>query len=247
MKVLISPVNSKEAAIVAEAGTDILDIKNTKEGSLGAQFPWVIKEITERYWSKGIVCSATLGDLPYKPGTAALAAYGAANCGVTYIKAGLHGVRSLQEAIEMMQAIVHAAHMIDEKITIVASGYADYRKFDGLPYHFVVDAAKQSGSQVAMLDTYYKDGSTLFDAMTYSELNEFTHHAHQLGLQVALAGSITAAHLPDLLTISPDIIGVRGVVCEDQDRKKEIKKDLLDQFLKRIKSTSKLSTVQSTF
>ena len=37
MKVLISPLSLEEAHIVAEGGCDILDIKNVKEGSLGAQ------------------------------------------------------------------------------------------------------------------------------------------------------------------------------------------------------------------
>jgi uncharacterized protein (UPF0264 family) len=245
MKVLISPVTLKEAEIVAEAGTDILDIKNTREGSLGAQFPWIIKEITDTFWSKRIVCSATLGDLPYKPGTAALASYGAANCGVTYIKAGLHGVQSISEAVDMMQAIVQAAHMVNKKITVVASGYADYRRFGGIPYKAIADAARQSGAQVAMLDTFYKDGSTLFDAMSYEEVKDFTRYAHQLGLKVALAGSINTTHVADLLAISPDIIGVRGVVCEGQDRKKEIKKDLLAQFLQRIKTATRISNTNA--
>ena len=85
MKVLISPVSLEEARMVVKGGADILDIKNAKEGSLGAQVPWVIKEIIEEFKDTGIMCSATLGDLPYKPGTAALAALGAASCGVNYV------------------------------------------------------------------------------------------------------------------------------------------------------------------
>lgn len=237
MKVLVSPVTLKEAEIVAEAGTDILDIKNTKEGSLGAQFPWVIRDITSRFREKGIVCSATLGDLPYKPGTAALAAYGAASCGVTYIKVGLHGVKSQPEAVEVMKAVLKAAHMIDKNITIVASGYADFRRFGGLHYKAIVDATKQSGAHVAMLDTFYKDGSTVFDAMSYNELNDFTRYAHEKGLAVALAGSIRASHLESLLSIGPDIIGIRGAVCKNGDRKSEIRKDLLVDFLATTKAS----------
>lgn len=241
MKVLISPITLQEAEVVAYAGADILDIKNTQEGSLGAQFPWVIKEITNRFKSAGIVCSATLGDLPYKPGTAALAAYGAAQCGVSYIKAGLHGATTVKEATEMMHAIVRAAHLVDDQITVVASGYADYRKFNGLPFHEVAEVARQSGAQVAMLDTFYKDGSTLLDVMSFEELKFFTDHAHSLNLQVAVAGSINASHMKDLLLIQPDIIGVRGVVCEDQNRKKEIKKELLLKFLMEIRSANRLN------
>ena len=35
MRVLISPINADEAVIAYECGTDIIDIKNTSEGSLG--------------------------------------------------------------------------------------------------------------------------------------------------------------------------------------------------------------------
>src|SRR3989441_7672556 len=86
MLVLISPVSYEEAASIVDTGVDIIDIKNVNEGSLGAQFPWHTREVAELSRAHGIKASATLGDLPYKPGTAALAAYGAAQCGVTYIK-----------------------------------------------------------------------------------------------------------------------------------------------------------------
>src|SRR5947209_19596802 len=80
MLVLISPVSYEEAASIVDSGVDIIDIKNVNEGSLGAQFPWHTREVAELSRAHGIKASATLGDLPYKPGTAALAAYGAAQC-----------------------------------------------------------------------------------------------------------------------------------------------------------------------
>ncbi len=239
MKILISPVSIEEAVIVAEAGTDILDIKNTKEGSLGAQFPWVIKEIANRFQLMGIVCSATLGDLPYKPGTAALASYGAAQCGVNYIKAGLHGVTTFEEGLEVMQAVIKAAHMVNESITMVASGYADFKKFNGLSYKTIVDIAHQSGATVVMLDTFYKDGSNLFDAMSFDEIMEFKQYARDLGLKVALAGSINASHMEKLQAIAPDIIGVRGAVCLKNDRSGKIDYGMLKEFLESIRSFSR--------
>ena len=102
MKVLISPTSVDEARTVAATGTDILDVKNTKEGSLGAQMPWIVRDIVKDHGGKGMLISATLGDLPFKPGTAALAAYGAATCGVNYIKAGLWQIASGEEAIAQL-------------------------------------------------------------------------------------------------------------------------------------------------
>lgn len=241
MKVLISPVSLEEAELVAASGTDILDIKNTNEGSLGAQFPWIIKDIVNRFSNCSIICSATLGDLPYKPGTAALAAYGLAHCGVSYIKAGLHGVTSKEQGLDMMKKIVDAAHMVNPTITMVASGYADFRKFNGLHFMTIVDIAKESGSSIAMLDTYNKDGDSLFDVMSIAELKEFTSYAHELKLQVALAGSITPKNLESALEVNPDIIGVRGAVCGRNNRKNMIDQTLLKEFLKICKPVNSLN------
>src|SRR4029077_2095656 len=85
MKVLISPTSLEEAEAVLAGGADIVDIKNPAEGSLGASFPWVIRGVAERLKGQPITLSATLGDLPHKPGTAALAALGAIQAGARYI------------------------------------------------------------------------------------------------------------------------------------------------------------------
>ena len=42
---------------------------------------------------EGMHVSATLGDVPYKPGTVSLAAAGAVVSGADYIKVGLYGTR----------------------------------------------------------------------------------------------------------------------------------------------------------
>jgi len=89
IKLLVSPTNLEEARNSIIGGADIIDVKNPLEGSLGANFPWVIKEIRKlvrKY--NGLEISATLGDLPNLPGTASLAALGLANCDVDYIKVG---------------------------------------------------------------------------------------------------------------------------------------------------------------
>ena len=81
LKLLVSVVNKAEALYSINGGADILDVKNPKEGSLGANFPRVIKEVKE-VTPKNLELSATIGDLPNLPGTASLAALGAAVSGV---------------------------------------------------------------------------------------------------------------------------------------------------------------------
>jgi uncharacterized protein (UPF0264 family) len=45
MKVLISPKDEFEAKAAVDGGADIIDVKNPDEGSLGANFPWVIRQV----------------------------------------------------------------------------------------------------------------------------------------------------------------------------------------------------------
>lgn len=218
MQVLISPVDVDEAVVAHRAGAAIVDVKNPAEGSLGASFPWLIRQVVERCAAGGTVISATLGDLPHKPGTAALAALGAAVSGARYIKAGLHGSRTAGQAAELMRAVVRACRDHAEGITVVAAGYADYRRFAGLAPLDLVEAAARAQADLVMLDTWAKDGQSLFDALTEAQLATFSAAARQAGLRVALAGSLRAEHLTRLAALGADVIGVRGAVCAGGDR-----------------------------
>lgn len=231
MKILISPVSLEEAFSVVEGGVDIIDIKNVNEGSLGAQFPWKISEMVKFIHGKGITASATIGDLPYKPGMASLAAYGVAHCQVDYVKAGLYGLNTYEQALEMMVAIRQAVYMIRNDALVVASGYADYRYFNGLPPWDLVHAAKDAQCDGVMLDTAIKDGHTLFDVLALDEINDFVSMAKEANLLVALAGSIQAKHAEALHRIQPDIIGVRGAVCEGTNRHRKISAEKTRAFI----------------
>ena len=232
MKVLISPISAAEAKIAWECGTDIIDIKNINEGSLGASFPWIIKEVIESIPDKNVIFSATLGDLPFKPGTASLAALGAVTCGVKYVKAGLHGVKTLDEGLQLMRAVVRTCKDYDRSVAVVTAGYGDYRRWGGLEPLTLVEIAAESGSDLVMLDTFIKDGKTLFDNMTEEELALFVERAHASGLAVALAGSVRAEHLEPLARMGNDIVGVRGAVCGSYDRATSIDPHKAREFVR---------------
>lgn len=231
MRVLISPIDADEAVIAYECGTDIIDIKNTSEGSLGASFPWVIREVVDRVGDPEVIFSATLGDLPFKPGTAALAARGAVTSGVTYIKAGLHGPATVDEGVQLMTAVDRAAKEVNNGVLVVTAGYADYRRFEGLNPLHLVEIAIKANTDLVMMDTLFKDGKTLFDSCDLAELREFVSAAHENDLAVALAGSIRLQHLDQLASIGTDIVGVRGAVCGGLDRKTTIDREKAREFI----------------
>lgn len=228
MRLLVSPMNIEEARSALSGGADILDVKNPKEGSLGANFPWSIKAVAELVGGR-VPVSATIGDLDYKPGTASLAALGAAFSGADYIKVGLLGVRSAEQAEDMLKNIVQAVKSYDRRKKVVASAYSDYSRVGSIPPMILPPVAKSSGADVVMVDTAIKDGRSTFEFMSEQDLSEFISAGQNLGLKVAIAGTIGFKDLDLLKRIDPDIIGVRGIVCGG-DRKSSIKPELVNEL-----------------
>jgi (5-formylfuran-3-yl)methyl phosphate synthase len=226
MKLLVSPMNVQEAIASEKGGADIIDVKNPKEGSLGANFPWVIAEIRSNI-NKPL--SATIGDFSYKPGTASLAALGAAVAGAQYIKVGLYDIHTPEQAYDILYSIARAVRTFDAEKTIVASAYSDYARIGSLSPFDLPAAAKRADCDVVMVDTGIKDGKSTFDFMNPAELKKFVDLAHENKMGCAIAGSIKFEDILILKEINPDIIGVRGCVCGG-DRSEAIKSELVAKF-----------------
>jgi len=232
MRLLVSPMNLEEAKAAMDGGADILDVKNPKEGSLGANFPWAIKAVKELAGDRMPV-SATIGDLDFKPGTASLAALGAAVSGADFIKAGLLGAKDRAQAEEMLAGIVRAVKDFDRRKMVVASGYSDYQRAGSISPLLLPQAAAASGADLVMVDTAIKDGRSTFEFMSEQELRDFVNLGHKNGLLVAIAGTIGFEHLDLIKRIDPDIVGVRGIVCGG-DRKSSIRADLVTKLRQEI-------------
>lgn len=217
MLLLISPINTEEALEAIEGGADIVDVKNPKEGSLGASFPWIIKGVREMT-PKDMLVSATLGDVPYKPGTVSLAAMGALVSGADYIKVGLYGTSNYDEALEVMENVVRTVRENSPDAVVVASGYADAHRVGAISPMEIPKVAADAGADLAMVDTAVKDGKTLFDFMGMDDLQKFVNEIHDYGLKSALAGSVKKDQLKPLYDINCDVVGVRGAACIGGDR-----------------------------
>lgn len=232
MIILVSPKDVNEAVEAIEGGADIIDVKNPPEGSLGANFPWVIKQIKE-VTPKDRLVSATVGDVPYKPGTASLAALGACVSGADYIKVGLYGTKSYSQSLDLMEKVTKAVKDFDEKKIVVAAGYADAYRVGAVDPLVIPKIARDAGCDVAMLDTAVKDGKTLFDHLDEKLLEEFINETHAYGMKCALAGSIKKEEIPILKDIGCDIVGVRGAACTKGDRNEgRIQRDLVSELVK---------------
>ena len=201
MKLLVSVVNKTEAIDSISGGADIIDVKNPKEGALGANFPRVIRQIKE-VMPKNLELSATLGDLPNLPGTASLAALGAVVSGVDYVKVGLFGVRTSKEATTLMTEVVKAVKEYDNSLKTIASGYADFQSVGCVSPLELPTVAYEAEADGILVVIHTKNGQdNLFSFLTDEQLREFVTQAHNNNLLAALAGSSACQPLHEVVLV----------------------------------------------
>jgi uncharacterized protein (UPF0264 family) len=227
MRLLVSPRDIDEAK--RSLAADIIDVKRPAEGSLGANFPWIIRAIKDL---SGKPVSAAIGDFDFKPGGASLAAYGAAHAGADFVKVGLM-FDGTARAEEFIRAVVRAVkEEFPEKYVVIAS-YSDSERLGTISPFAMSPLAAAAGADVAMVDTGIKDGKSTFEFMSEESLGKFVAMNRNAGLMTALAGSLGFDHLPALKRIDPDIIGVRGMVCGG-NRDSSIREDLVDRLVRMV-------------
>ncbi len=227
---LISSTSAHEAIKAFRGGADIIDIKNPKEGSLGASFPWIISE-TKKSIPAYVPISAAIGDFPDLPGSASLATLGAIEAGADIVKVGLKGPRRLEDAAHLMKQVVRAAKLSSKKVKVVVCGYGDFERTNTIEPFLLPEVAKIANAEIVMIDTGIKDGKPLTDFLSKSELKEIVEKAHSLGIEIALSGSLGPDEIRTIKSLGPDIVGVRGAVCISRDRNGELSVELV----KRIK------------
>jgi uncharacterized protein (UPF0264 family) len=210
MKLLVSVVDVAEARVAAAAGADIVDVKNPAEGSLGAPSPAVIEGVRAAVRAE-LPVSAAIGDMPNLPGTAALAALGAARSGATFVKVGLWGVSTEDEAVALLRAVRDSV----PGAVVVAAAYADARRVARAPLapELLPGVAHAAGVGACLLDTAVKDGRGLLEWLDPGALASLVADAHAAGLEVALAGALRIEDLPVVRDTAADIAGVRSAAC----------------------------------
>jgi uncharacterized protein (UPF0264 family) len=240
LRLLISPKNEAEALEAIAGGAEIIDVKNPKEGPLGANFPWVIKRVRQ-ITPAHIEVSCTLGEMPNLPGSMALAALGAATTGVDYVKVGLYGFKMPEEAINLMRSVVKAAKDFNTSVKVVVSGYADAERISTVSPLLVPKIADDVEADIAMIDTAIKDGKNLFNFLTKPQLQSFVDEAHNYGLKAALAGSLRKEDLPAVYALGADVAGVRGAACTSSDRVHgQITREKVRELVKIVRRAEKL-------
>jgi hypothetical protein len=222
MKLLVSVVSAEEARLALAGGADIVDVKDPREGALGAPAPSVLSEVV-RAVDGAVPVSVALGDLPDLPHTASLAARGAVVCGASFVKVGLRGVRSLDRAAAVMGAVADA---VGDEAAVIAVAYADAGTLDppALAPGLLAALVERTGIAGALVDTFGKDGRGLHGWMSESELAELVDRTRRAGGLFAVAGQL---RLGELHRVDADVVGVRSAVCRGGERTAHLEERLV--------------------
>ncbi|MHA2135105.1 MAG: (5-formylfuran-3-yl)methyl phosphate synthase [Candidatus Thorarchaeota archaeon] len=216
-RLLVTPTDEKDALVAVGAGADIIDVKNPSEGSLGAALPSLIRKIRETI-PREIPVSAAVGDVPNLPGTVAQAALGAAMSGAEFVKIGLHGTKDTKAAVSVMKSVCSTMAEFQSGARVVACAYGDFNRAGTLDPKLLLDVALASGADVVMVDTAIKDGRSLFEFQSESDLVTLVDKAKENGLESALAGSLSGETFTRAVGLRPHIVGVRGAALRENDR-----------------------------
>lgn len=216
LKLLVSVTGPEEAKAALKGGADIIDVKNPAEGSLGANFPWVIASVRE-ILPQDVEMSATIGDLPWLPGTASLAALGAARCGASYIKAGILA-NDLGKAVQLMSSIRRGLEWGALKSKLITCGYADFEKIDALDVRALPAVAREAGCDGVLIDVREKREQSIFDIIGCETLHDVSRTCHKLDLTFGIAGGLGEKDVEAARSLEVDVLGVRSSVCKNGDR-----------------------------
>lgn len=207
---LCSVTTEQEALVALENGADIIDLKNPREGALGALPQQQVRQIVQTVARRRPV-SATVGDLPMQPELIASAVLQMAGTGVDLVKVGFFGHGGHAECIRVL------APLAADGVRLVAVLFAD-----GEPDVRLLPLLAQSGFHGVMLDTASKNGRRLPHCIDAATLRAFVAESRALDLLVGLAGSLALDDIPELVSLAPDYLGFRGALCRDADRKQAL-------------------------
>lgn len=223
---LVSVRDPQEAAAACLGGADIIDVKEPAQGPLGFAGSGVIEAVAIEVAGRRPV-SAALGECTDWQESATLSALRADLSGqLAFVKLGLAGLETdgnwKPRWAQARRAALASGAAPDRLPAWVAVAYADHQRASSPPPEEILEQAVATGCAALLLDTYVKDGRTTIDWIDEARLLDLRRQAAASGLQFALAGQISVGHTPVIRDLQPDIVAVRGAVCEGSDRDRTV-------------------------
>ena len=221
-QLLVSVRSAREAEAALRGGAALIDVKEPKHGSLGRAGDDVIAAVVRTVAGQRPV-SAALGEFvdTFADGLPSC------NKSLTYLKWGLSRYQGCEEDVWQDELDIVIRHLADRQPNprVVAVAYADWQRAKSPTPEDVCSFAASHSLGAFLLDTFDKDGSTLLDWLSPREIEQLCVRCRAGGVPIALAGSLGAREISQLLPLRPDWFAVRGTVCSGRRRAATIDED----------------------
>ena len=202
---LVSVRDASEAMAALEGGADVIDIKEPRRGALGSA-PEVWEAVVARVSGLRPV-SAALGELlqwrstplPRIPE------------GIAWVKFGLAGGGRVDWRELWQQKIAE----VPQHVRPVLVAYADGKRA-AAPHWQEVASFAQAHVGALLIDTWGKDGTSLWDYLGGDELAQLASCCRRQKCLLAVGGSLTLETIPLALRCRCDWVAVRGAACEGE-------------------------------
>lgn len=220
-KLLVSVRSGAEAQAALFGGADWLDIKEPQHGPLGAALPQVCADVISSVRGNRPV-SVALGELMNEPSPPP--------DNVRLAKCGLSDA-----SCDWKRHWLRWRGALPTNCGAVLVAYADGATVAAPTLNDVLDFAIDVRPDAFLFDTAVKDGRTLLDHLSATHLGELVNQLHTWQVPVALAGSLRAEQIEQLLPLAPDWIAVRGAACRG-GRKGRVSSQLVGELARLIQS-----------
>ena len=222
-QLLASISNVEEAHIALKASVGILDMKDPTQGALGALDELTINEIVQLV-SGTCTSSATIGDLPADPEVVLKKTQAIAKLGVNYVKVGMFGSDWLLKCLPVLKTIT-------ANVNLVGVLFAEYFNDLSGPCHLL----KSAGFVGIMVDTANKKNGSVRTVKSDAELSDFVKTAQNNGLLCGIAGSLKYQDIKPLLKMTPDYLGFRTALCENQQRQGNLSAAMIQKIATQLR------------
>lgn len=223
---LVSVRDAAEAAEALAGGAAIIDVKEPRNGPLGPADPAAIAAVaalvgSRRPWTMAAgELGAARGGQPGadpEPVVTAIAGLlrqvisllGATAEPPAAVKVGLAGAAGT----DWQRRLLAVYESLPAGSDRVAVAYADWRRAAAPSPLEVIAAAAGIGCATLLIDTFDKSAGSLFACCQPGLPAAWVAAARAAGLQVALAGRIALAEIPDAWALRPDVVALRSAVC----------------------------------
>ena len=207
-RLIVSVRSALEALEALAGGADLIDVKEPNNGSLGAASCDVLREVACAVAGRRPL-SAALGEL-HEMQTAgvpdALEDYSFAKIGLANTSCDARWREGWSNAVAGLPDTVSPVGVV----------YADALNAQAPAAEDVIDCASSHSCGAVLVDTYVKDGTTLLDHWTPTQLRQFIEQAKQHDMLSVVAGALDQQNARAVVKLNPDFVAVRSAVCRGE-------------------------------